>query len=88
MITRKTAMLLKVINNHSKDSSPIESSELMFMLREKYPNIRQPNAYQILKRAVVSGYVNKAPNQEGPGSVYCMTVEGRKVFKDFMKDFK
>ena len=88
MITRKTAMLLKVINAHSKDSLPIESGELMFMLREKYPDIRQPNAYQILKRAVVSGYVSKAPNQEGPGSVYCLTLEGKRVFKDFMKDFK
>ena len=88
MITRKTAMLLKVIGNHSTEGSPIESSELMFMVSEKYPSIRQPNAYQILKRAITSGYVLKSANPHGPGSVYCLTGEGRGVFSDFMSDFK
>ena len=88
MITRKTAMLLRVISSHSTKKAPIESSELMFMLSDKYPKIRQPNAYQILKRAINSGYVSKSPNPDGPGSVYGMTTSGREAFNDFMKDFK
>lgn len=88
MITRKTAMILKVIGSHSTEKSPIESSELMYMVSEKYPTIRQPNAYQILKRAITSGYVSKLPNPHGSGSVYCLTGEGRGVFSDFMSDFK
>ena len=58
------------------------------MLSDKYPQIRQPNAYQILKRAITSGYVSKSPNEHGPGSVYALTPEGKKVFADFIKDFK
>ncbi len=88
MITRKTAMMLRVISNHTSSKSPIESAELMFMVGEKYPNIRQPNAYQILKRSIESGYVNKEPNPHGPGSVYSLTPKGKKAFDDFMADFK